>query len=133
MRDQDKAEVWAALAIGAIVGVGTALLVRARQEDERYEVLEAIRPLRRGASRAAGRIADEAGDLMEAARKATRRRSLRRRTTKAVDAGREMIDDLSSRARDIVESTRKELEKAARESVKEARRAARTASRRVRG
>lgn len=122
MSDQDGIDVWAAVAIGAVVGIGTALLVRARQEDETHELLKRLRPVRRGAQRAATAVRREVG----------------RRTSQAGDAGEELVsagldvlDELRKGAREIVHATRDELQKAARDSVRDARKAARRAARRA--
>jgi hypothetical protein len=72
MKDHDHFDVWAAVAIGAVIGIGTALLVRARQEDDTYELLKRLRPVQQKAQRAAktvrkevGRRAGQAGDVSE--------------------------------------------------------------------
>ncbi|HEX6307934.1 MAG TPA: hypothetical protein VFZ69_07090 [Longimicrobiales bacterium] len=121
MRDRDNTDVWTAVAIGAIVGVGATLLMRAQQEDDTYEILKRLRPVTRQAKRTAkvaqkefGRRARQAGDTGE----------------ELLSAGREIMDELRSGARDIVRSTRNELRKAARDAVKDARKAARNAARR---
>jgi gas vesicle protein len=133
MREHDNTEMWAAMAIGAIVGVGAALLVRARQEDQTHDIIKAIRPLRERTAKATEKIVDGAESFAKAASKATRRRRRRRipgfHKAGPLDAGRDALEDLSSRAREIVESTRRELEKAARDTVKEARKAARRVAR----
>lgn len=122
MSDRDPIDIWAAVAIGAVVGIGTALIIRARQEDDTHELLKRLRPVRRGAERAAKAVrkevahrAGQAGDAGE----------------ELLSAGRDVIDEMRKGARDIVRSTREELEKAARDSVRDARKAARRAARRV--
>lgn len=122
MNDHDSIDVWAAVAIGAVVGIGAALLVRARQEDDTHELLKRLRPVRRDAKRAVttvrrevGRRASQAGEAGE----------------DLIDAGRDLLADLRQGAREIVEATRDELAKAARDSVREARRAAQRAARRA--
>jgi gas vesicle protein len=118
MKDHDNFDVWAAVAIGAVIGVGTALLVRARQEDDTHEIIRRLRPVQKKAKRTArnvgrevSRRAGQAGDAGE----------------DLLRAGREMLDELREGAGDIVRSTRKELRKAARDSVREATKAARKA------
>jgi gas vesicle protein len=122
MSDRDNTDLWTAVAIGAVVGIGTALLVRARQDDDTQELLRRLRPVRRRAERAAKVV----------------QKQMRRRTHQAgsaagdlVSAGREVIEDLRKGAAEIVREARDELQKAARESVREARRASRSAARRV--
>jgi gas vesicle protein len=118
MRDQDNTGMWTAVTIGAIVGVGAALLIRARQEDDTHELIKRLRPVTRQARKTAdsarkefGRRARQAGDY----------------GGELLSASRDVMDDLRKGARDIVESTRDELRKAARASLKDARRAARRA------
>jgi gas vesicle protein len=118
MKDHDHFDVWAAVAIGAVIGIGTALLVRARQEDDTHAMLKRLRPVQQKAQRAAktvrkevGRRAGQAGDA----------------GSELVEAGREVLEELREGANEIVRSTRKELRKAARDSYKEARRAAQKA------
>jgi gas vesicle protein len=119
MRSRDNTDVWAAVAIGAIVGIGAALLVRARQEDETHELVKRLRPMGRRAGRTASAVRKEVG----------------RRTSSAGDelaeAGREIMEELRRSARQIVANTRDELERTARDSVVEARKAAQKAARRA--
>jgi gas vesicle protein len=123
MSDRDNVDVWTAVAIGAVVGIGAALLVRARQEDDTHELIRKLQPLRKRAGRAAKSM----------------KREVRRGAGKAVDAGEELVDagrdileELRDGASEIVRNTRDELQKAARESVRDARRAAGRAAKRVR-
>jgi gas vesicle protein len=120
MSDRDNTDVWTALAIGAVVGIGTALIVRARQEDDTHEIIRKLRPVRRSAERTAKTV----------------RRAVSKRADEAVDAGeellstgREILDELRHGAAEIVRDTRDELRKAAKESMKEARSAARRVTR----
>lgn len=116
MRDQENTEVWTAVVIGAAIGIGTALLVRARQEDDTHAIIKRLRPVQRQVKSAAGKARKELG---------RRARQAGDSGEDLVSSGREMMDELRRGAHDIVKSTRKELRKAARESVKEARKAAR--------
>lgn len=116
MRDRDNTEVWTAVAIGAVIGIGTALLVRARQEDDTHEIIKRLRPVTRRAKDAAGSARKELG---------RRARQASDSGEELLSSGREIMDELRRGAEDIVKSTRKELRKAARDSVKEARKAAR--------
>lgn len=117
MRDQDNTEVWTAVAIGAVLGIGTALLVRARQEDDTHEIIKRLRPVQRQVKSAAGKARKELG---------RRARQAGDSGEDLLSTGRDIMDELRRGAQDIVKSTRKELRKAARESVKEARKAARS-------
>lgn len=123
MNDRDNTDVWTAVAIGTIVGIGATLLVRARQEDDTHELIKRLRPVTRQAKAAAKSARDEVG----------------RRARQAGDSGedlladsREILDEMRKGARELVLSTRDELRKAARESVREARNAARRAARSAR-
>jgi gas vesicle protein len=117
MSDRDNTDLWTALTIGAVVGIGAALLVRARQSDtDTIMLARRLKPVRK-AARAAR---DEVG---------RRTRHVADAGEDLLDAGREILDDLRQGARDIVKATREELQKAARESVADARKAARKARR----
>ena len=120
MTHRDTNEVWTAVAVGAIIGIGAALLVRARQEDDTHEIIRRLRPVTQQAR--------------QAARSA--RRELGRRARQAGDSGedllassRDILDEMQKGAREIILSTRDELRKAARDSVRDARKAARRAAR----
>jgi vacuolar-type H+-ATPase subunit H len=116
MRDQENTEVWTAVAIGAVIGIGTALLVRARQEDDTHAIIRRLRPVQRQVKSAAGKARKELG---------RRARQAGDTGDELLSSGREVMEELRRGAKDIVKTTRKELRKAARESVKEARKAAR--------
>jgi gas vesicle protein len=120
MKDRDTTDVWTAVAIGAVIGIGAALIVRAQQEDDTHEIIKRLRPLRRQAARTTKRAGAEVG---------RRARQAGEAGEDVVRAGREILDELRSGARDIISETRRELRKAAKQSVKEARNAARRAAR----
>lgn len=116
MTDRDTSEVWTAVAVGAIIGIGAALLVRARQEDDTHELIKRLRPVTRQAKQAAksarkelGRRARQAGDSGE----------------DLLSSSREILDEMQKGAREIILSTRDELRQAAHDSVRDARKAAR--------
>jgi gas vesicle protein len=122
MRDRDNTDLWTALAIGAVVGIGAALLARSRDENELQSVLRRLKPAQkraarivRTARRAVGRGAHQAGETGE----------------ELVHASVDMLNDLRQGARDIVHTTREELQKAARDTLIDARKAARRAARRT--
>jgi gas vesicle protein len=122
MKDRDNYDVWTAVAIGAVVGIGTALIMRARQEDDTHEIIRRLRPVQRRAQKAVKKVRREVGRHAEAAGDAGE---------ELVSAGRDVLDELRKGAAEIVQDTRRELERAARDSVSSARKAARTAARRV--
>lgn len=110
--ERENADIWTAVAIGAVVGIGTALIVRARQEDETHALLRRLRPVRNAAKavrKGVGRSAGRAGDATE----------------ELLSAGRDILDDLRQGAAEIVRTTRDELQRAARDSLKDARRVTR--------
>ena len=122
MSDRDNTDLWTALTIGAVVGIGAVLLVRARQSDRDVSVLKRLAPARkrgqravRAARRAVESGAERAGDA----------------GSDLLHAGRDALSELRHGARDIVLSAREELEKAARDSLSDARKAARKAARRT--
>jgi gas vesicle protein len=124
MSDRDNTDIWTAVAIGAVVGIGTALIVRARQEDDTQELLKRLQPVRRRAGKAARAM----------------RKDLHRRTKRAgetagelVSTSRDTLEELRKGAAEIVRDTRDELQKAARDSARELRRASRKMARRVTG
>lgn len=122
MNERDNTEMWTALAIGAVVGIGTALLVRARQEDDTQELLKRLKPVRRRAEKAAKVVRKEVG-----------RRS-RQANDAAVDlmaVSRDTLEELRRGAAEIVRDTRDELQRAAKESAREMRRASRAVAKRV--
>jgi gas vesicle protein len=120
MNDRDTADIWTALTIGAVVGVGTALLLRARQADEDAHLLHRLRPV----GRTAGRMLKQA--RQQAARGA---RAAGSTGGDLVDAGRDALEELRDGARQIVDSTRDELRKVVHDAVKDARKAGRKARR----
>jgi hypothetical protein len=119
MTERDNTDVWTALAIGAVVGIGATLLLRAQQDDT-SDIVKKLRPMRRGAQK-----------VVKAAGKRVVRgmRSARGSGEEWVSAGRDVLDELQEGARDIVHETRSELRKVAREAIREAQRAARHARR----
>src|SRR5688572_20717447 len=118
MTERDNTDVWTALAIGAVVGIGATLLMRAQQDDA-SDFVKSLRPMKRQGKK-----------VMKAAGKQVVRsmRSARSQGEDWVSAGRDVLDELQEGARDIVSETRSELRKVARETVREAQRAARRAA-----
>jgi gas vesicle protein len=120
MIDRENTDVWTAVAIGAVVGIGAALIMRARQDDDTHALIRSLRPVQKRASKAVK----------------TARREVGRRTSQAgkaggnlMEAGSDILDDLRQGASEIVQDTRDELRRAARDSVREARKAARRVTR----
>jgi hypothetical protein len=121
MNDRDKTDLITAVAIGAVVGIGAALLLRAEDEPRSAQLMKSLKPLQkrtghalRGARRGLARHAADLGDsgttlLHEGARSL---RGLRR------DAAR------------IVADARQELEELATSGMKQARRSTKRTKRR---
>lgn len=122
MTERDNTDVWTALAIGAVVGIGATLLMRAQQDDT-SDIVKRLRPMQRAGKK-----------VVKAAGKRVVRgmRSARGSGEELMSAGRDVLDELQEGARDIVHETRSELRKAAREAIREAQRAARHAARHAR-
>jgi len=111
------------VAIGAILGVGATLLVRAQQEDDTHEIIKRLRPMTRkmkkhakSARKELGRRARQAGESGD----------------ELMDAARDVMQELRKGAREIVHATRDELRRAARDTMKDARKAAQKAARAAR-
>lgn len=94
LRDQETSDVVTALAIGAVVGVGVALLMRGDDISRREKLLREIRPLARRATRRAHR-----------ARTQVERgaRHTRERIEDSARYARDGIDDGARYARDRVQ------------------------------
>jgi gas vesicle protein len=116
MSEHDNRDMWTAAAIGAVVGMGAALLVRARQEDETHEIIRRLRPVRRRAEKtvkqARRELGRRAGNASEAGEE-------------LLEVGRDLLQDLKTGASEIVKDTRRELQRVARESVADAQKLAR--------
>lgn len=122
MNDRDKTDLWTALAVGAVVGIGAALLLRSGEETQTERLLKSFRPVQKGATRA-----------VRSARK-----SIGRGARHVGDRGEDLLHDaadalaeLRKDAAKIVAQAREELQAAALASFKEARRSARRAKRRL--
>ena len=122
MRERDDSDILAALAIGAVVGIGAALLFRSGDGMDRERIIRKLKPLKKKATRAfrdAQRSAvDKLHDVGDAGH------ILRRSSGK-------IAGDLQTDAAKIVRAARKELRASARDSVKQAQKAMRRASKRL--
>lgn len=121
MNDRDKTDLWTALAVGAVVGVGAALLLRAAEAPEPRGLLRGIRPVQKQARR----VVSEAGKQLG---RSTRR--LGHKGEELLDQGSDALAELRHDAARIVAQARHELEDMAQHSVKQAKRTARQARRR---
>jgi hypothetical protein len=112
MSERDNTDVWTAVVIGAVVGIGTALIVRARQEDDVHDIVRQLRRIRPRAQQAATKVRRGLGRQAERATGAGE---------ELVGAGRELLAELRREATGIVRSTRRELQQAARDTLQDAR------------
>jgi hypothetical protein len=120
MNDRDKTDLWTALAVGALVGIGAALLLRATDEPKPQGLLRGLRPVQKQATR----VVKEAGKRFERSR-----RGISRRGESLLEQGADSLAELRRDAARIVAEARRELEDVAEGSVKQARRTARRARR----
>ncbi|HUF49446.1 MAG TPA: hypothetical protein VMN60_01350 [Longimicrobiales bacterium] len=117
MTERDNTDVWTAVAIGAVVGIGATLLLRAQQHDDTHEIIKRLRPLRRRAQQAAQYASRELGGrVMRGVRAAGDTGE------DVMSVGRDLLEELQDGAREIVREARSELRKAAKQSLREARR-----------
>lgn len=124
MNDRDKTDLWTALAVGAVVGIGVGLLLRAGDELEprSRRLLAAAKPIKKSAQRTLGRAGR---DLGRGARR------LGEHGEELLAEGTEVLAGLRRDAARVLAETRRELEEMADGSVKRVRRAARRARRRL--
>ncbi len=123
---RDDHEFLTALAIGAVVGIGAALLFRSSGDFDREKIIKRMKPLQKKAGKA----------LHSAHRRA--RHTVMEKLSDAADAGKivrrsggRIASHLSDDAAKIVREAKREIEASARDSVKEAQRAMRRAAKRL--
>lgn len=121
MNDRDKTDLWTALAVGAVVGIGAALLLRSADEPQAERLLRTLRPVQQRARRVAKDASKQLG-------RSSRR--IRRGGEELLEQGSDALSDLRKDAAKIVAQARHELEDIAQSSVKQARRTVRRARRR---
>jgi gas vesicle protein len=134
---RDDSDFLTALAIGAAVGIGAALLFRASDDLDREKIIRKLKPLKKKANRAlhraterVGRESSRAVDL--ASKKMNRKMSDVRGAGRIIKKGGGRIaHNLSDDAAKIVAEAKREMEASARDSVKIARRAMRRAAKRL--
>ncbi|MBX6362442.1 MAG: hypothetical protein IRZ00_01130 [Gemmatimonadetes bacterium] len=122
MGQRDTVDFVTAFAVGAILGVGAALLLRPEPATSTSRLLKPLRP--------------HSAKVRNRARRAWRDASKRRRKARGaraelVAAGREVLAGFREELRDLVAAARDELVEAVDHQVKEARRAMRKRSHRV--
>jgi len=120
MNDRDKTDLWTALAVGAVVGIGAALLLRSADQPEARRLLRTLRPVKERAQRA----------VKNASRQLEQRaQELGTRGEELIDQGTDALADLRRDAAEIVAQAREELEQIASKSMKQVRMTARRARR----
>ena len=122
MKERDDSDFLTALAIGAVVGIGAALLFRASDDMDKDQIIKRLKPLRKKAGRALRDVSRSASHRMAGAADAGR--VLRK-------GGGRIAHELEDHASEIVKAARKEIRASARDSVKQARRAMRQAAKRL--
>lgn len=100
MRDQESSDIIAALAIGAVIGIGAALLMRGGEMSRREKLMRELKPYRKKAQRG-----------MRTAQEVTRETVGRGRDHlgRGVDAGADIAADLRDSGRAVVNDLRDEL------------------------
>lgn len=137
MNQREDKDFLTALAIGAVVGIGAALLFRASDDLDREQIIRRLKPLKKRASRvidhAAKRVRHEASDRYEQASK-----HVNRKLSDVQGAGRmvgrstgKIAENVGDDVARIMARASRELEASARDSVKQARRAMRRAAKRL--
>jgi gas vesicle protein len=122
MDDRDRTDLWTALAVGAVVGIGAALLLRAGDEPETRKLLSALKPVEDRARRGVKRAGRQLGRTT---------RALGHRGEDLLEQGADTLGDLRRDASRIIAQAREELEDIAHNSLKQAKRTARRARRRL--
>ncbi|MGE5863510.1 MAG: hypothetical protein ACM32J_00285, partial [Rhizobacter sp.] len=85
MNDRDKADLWTAVAIGAVVGIGAALLLRADDEPRSARLMKNLKPLQKRAGKAVRNA----------------RRTLAEQASHLGGAGEDLLHDGSRSLRDL--------------------------------
>ena len=120
MRDQESSDIIAALAIGAVIGIGAALLMRGGELSRREKVMRELKPYTKRAQRGA-----------RAVHKATREHVGRGVEATADiasdlrDSGRTVVNDLRDELAALVSAAGDELRRTAKRTVRETRRSIR--------
>jgi gas vesicle protein len=106
--DRDNTDFLAALAIGAIAGLGLALLFRRDPPSRRERLMKELKPYRKKLSKQARRTRDTIGKQASAAAK---------RGDAMVAGGRDALDSFRSEVSDIVSAARSDIAAAVQEQV----------------
>jgi gas vesicle protein len=124
--ERDDRDFLTALAIGAVVGIGAALLFRASDDFDTDKIIRKMKPLQKRAGKA----------LHQAKRRASNR--VHEKMSDVGDAGRivrkssgKIASNLGDDAAKIVRRAKREMEESAKANVKQAQRAMRRAAKRL--
>ncbi len=98
--DGENVDFLAALGLGAVIGLGLALLFRPEPPTRRERIMKELAPYRKKLDKRA-KTAKKAIDQRAA--------SARKRGDEMVGAGRDVLDDLRAEVADIVADARKEI------------------------
>jgi gas vesicle protein len=122
MPRQDTTDFLTAFAIGTVLGVGAALLLRRPKPTPRQRLARELKPhtkrLRRSYATARGAVREGASATGEM-------------TGEVISAGRELLGEFRSEVARILADARDDLKKLAEERVKEARKQARKSGRKL--
>lgn len=142
MRDQETSDLLTALAIGAVVGIGAALLLRGEEVSRREKLLREIRPLakqarkkahaarrdfERGAKRAGRQASRSASSAFEYVGDGARVGSVAAMDAAAAlrRAGADVVSELRDEIASLVNSAGRELRRSAKRTVRDTRRSLR--------
>jgi gas vesicle protein len=148
MNQREDKDFLTALAIGAVVGIGAALLFRASDDLDREKIIKRLKPLKKRASRALDHAEDRASRALGRAAKRVRHDAADRYEQASKRVSRKMADvqgagrivrkssgkiasDVGDDVAKIMAKASRDLEASARDSVKQARRAMRRAAKRL--
>jgi gas vesicle protein len=133
MKQREDSDFMTALAIGAVVGIGAALLFRASDDLDREKIIKRLKPLKKRANRALESASRRVSHKMSDARDAGRivGRSSRKIASDMGDDAAKILEDAREDAAKIVRQARREMQASARDSVKQAQRAMRRAAKKL--
>ncbi len=134
---RDDRDFLTALAIGAVVGIGAALLFRASDDFDSEKIIKRMKPLQKQAGRALHQARSRAEHSVRG-KMSRAEHSVRGKMSDVGDAGRivrkssgKIAGNLGDDAARIVSRAKREMEESARDSVKQAQRAMRRAAKRL--
>lgn len=121
--DRDNTDFLAALAIGAIAGLGLSLLFRRDPPTRRERLMKELKPYRKKLSKQAHRARDTIGKQATAAAK---------RGDAMVEGGRDALESFRTEVSDIVSAARSDIAAAVQEQVGAAQHTLKRTTKRIR-